>query len=419
MTWGVKEGELNRRWIGVLAAVLLAVAAAVPVATAKVKPKPVPVKTGPGVTAKTITFGILSDFSGPFAAAGKVQAPAAQMFWDDVNAKGGVCGRKVQLIIENHGYNPQTAVSEYQQIQPNILALQQLLGSPTAAAVLPLAANDHIAAGMGGWSSYFLKNTFAVTTGATYDIATIDGLQYFVNKGFVKKGDKVGMIYFAGDFGENALLGAQYAADKLGFSIIGAKISPAVQDLSTQVANFKAQGAKAIVLAAAPGQTLSVASSEKALNYDVPILGTVPTYLPTYPKTPVADQLEKELYYASPVVAWTQRSPQIKALAAEWQKKHSDLPLDGTIPWATAQAQVYYKALKIACGKHDLTREGFIRAVHAVKNLNTGLMTPLSFNVGRPSGTSVYIQRVADVPGGSKTIAGPITSPLVASYKLP
>jgi hypothetical protein len=155
------------------------------------------------------------------------------------------------------------------------------------------------------------------------------------------------------------------------------------------------------------------------LSYDVPILGLVPSYLPTYPSTPVADQLEKELYYASPIVAWTQKSPQIKALAAEWQKKHADLPLDGTVPWATAQGQVYYRALGIACAKRDLTREGFIRAVHAVKNLNTGLMTPLSFNVGRPSGTAVYIQRVADVPGGAKTVLGPLTSPLIASYKLP
>jgi ABC-type branched-subunit amino acid transport system substrate-binding protein len=409
---------MKRRLLG-WAALLAAFAVVVPVALATGAKKP-PIKTGPGVTSKTITFGIITDFTGPFAAAGKVQAPAAQMYWDDVNAAGGVCGRKVQLIVQNHGYSPPTAVSQYQSMQPKILALQQLLGSPVVGAVLPIASKDHVIVSVAGWSSYFLKNPFAVTTGATYDISEINGIQYFWNKGFLKKGDTIGMIYFAGDLGENALLGAKYAAEKLGLTLTSSKITPAVQDVSTQVASFKAKGAKAIVLAVAPGQVISVAGAEKALGYNVPIVGPGgPTYIPTYPKTPVGDQLQKELYLSSPIAAWTQKTPQMKALVAEWNRKHADLGPDGTIPWAISQGQVFRRALTIACAKRDLTREGFIRAIHAVRNLRNGLMTPLSFNVGRPSGTSDYIQRIADVPGGAQTVAGPIVSPLVAGYELP
>ena len=403
-------------WMAVLAVFAVAVPVALGTGTAA---KP-PIKMGPGVTSKSITFGVITDFSGPFAAAGKVQAPAAQMYWDDVNKAGGVCGRKVHVVIQNHGYNPQNAVSQYQQMQPNILALQQLLGSPVVAAVLPLATKDHVIVSVAGWSSYFLKNPFTVTTGATYDISEINGAQYFFNKGFIKKGDNVGMIYFAGDLGENALLGAQYAADKLGFHLIGFKLSPAVQDLSTPVASSRSKNVKAIMLGVAPGQVLSIANTEKALGYDVPMIGPGgPTYIPTYPKTPAGPQLIKELYYSSPIAAWTQKTPQMAAMTAEWMKKHADLGPDGTVPWAISQGQVFRKALTIACAKRDLTREGFIRAIHAVRNLKNGLMTPLSFNVGLPSGTSDYIQRVADVPGGATTVAGPMTSALVAGYKLP
>src|SRR3954453_16668242 len=205
---------MKRRLLG-WAAVLAIVAVAVPVALATAAKKP-PLKTGPGVTSKTITFGVITDFTGPFAAAGKVQAPAAQMYWDDVNAAGGVCGRKVSLIVQNHGYNPQNAVSQYQQMQPKVLALQQLLGSPVVAAVLPLPTKDHVIVSVAGWSSFFLKNPFTVTTGATYASWEVNGLQYFAKKGFVKKCDNIGTILFACDLWENALLGAQYAADKLG-----------------------------------------------------------------------------------------------------------------------------------------------------------------------------------------------------------
>jgi ABC-type branched-subunit amino acid transport system substrate-binding protein len=410
---------MNRRILDCVVALLTASAFAVPAAFAAGSAKPKPVKTGPGVTAKTITFGVLSDFSGVFASAGKVQAPAAVMYWNDVNRHGGVCGRKVQLAIQNTGYNPQTAVSEYQQIEPKILALQQLLGSPVVAAVLPLATKDHVVVGISAWSSYFLKNEYTVTTGATYDISLINGAQYFWNQGFIKKGGKVGLIYFAGDYGENAALGARFAADQLGFSLVEYKISPAVQDLSTQVASFKAQGVTAILLAVAPGQVISVGNAEKALGYDIPMIGPVPNYLAAYPKQPVADQLEKELYYSSPIADWNANTPQMKALTAEWMKKHGALGPDGTVPWAVSQAIMFHKALNIACARGDLTRDGFIRAVHGVRNVKTGLMTPLSFSVGKPSGTAVYIQRVADVPGGARTVAGPFTSPLVAKYSLP
>src|SRR3954464_12559066 len=109
----------------------------------------------------------------------------------------------------------------------------------------------------------------------------------------------------------------------------------------------------------------------------------------------------------------------MQALAKEWDRKHGDLGPDGTAPGAVSTGQVFLKALKIACAKRDLTGEGFIRAIHAVRNLKNGLMTPLSYTVGKPSGTSDYIQRIADVPGRAPTVAGPIRSPLLAGYELP
>src|SRR5450756_3058750 len=57
------------------------------------------VKTGRGVTADTITIAELTDLTGIFAALGKNITQANQLYWDQKNAAGGVCGRKVNLCL--------------------------------------------------------------------------------------------------------------------------------------------------------------------------------------------------------------------------------------------------------------------------------------------------------------------------------
>ncbi|MDP9135851.1 MAG: ABC transporter substrate-binding protein, partial [Actinomycetota bacterium] len=56
------------------------------------------VKTGPGVTAKTITLGQLTDLSGVFAPLATAFTQAQELYWKERNAAGGVCGRQVKLV---------------------------------------------------------------------------------------------------------------------------------------------------------------------------------------------------------------------------------------------------------------------------------------------------------------------------------
>ena len=53
------------------------------------------IKTGPGITAKTITLGVLTDLSGVFAPFGNPLTKAHQLYWKQQNANGGVCNRTV------------------------------------------------------------------------------------------------------------------------------------------------------------------------------------------------------------------------------------------------------------------------------------------------------------------------------------
>jgi ABC-type branched-subunit amino acid transport system substrate-binding protein len=60
----------------------------------------------PGVTAKTITLGLITELTGPGAAPGTGMVQAAEARIDQQNAQGGVYGRKIKLIVEDDQTNP-------------------------------------------------------------------------------------------------------------------------------------------------------------------------------------------------------------------------------------------------------------------------------------------------------------------------
>ena len=173
------------------------------------------VKTGNGVTDSDINIGVLTDLSGPFAAGAAVQVTEFQAYWEKVNTDGGICDRDVKLQVQDHGYDPQKAVSLYRSMSSNIVALQQVLGGPTSAAVLPLAQQDSVYVGGVGWASSALQYENNQLPGASYSIQAANAIDYLVDELGLAEGDKVGVVYFVGDYGSDALAGAQYAADSV------------------------------------------------------------------------------------------------------------------------------------------------------------------------------------------------------------
>src|SRR5919112_4889973 len=126
------------------------------------------VETGNGVSDSAITVGVLTDLSGPFAAGAAVQVTEFKAYWDQVNADGGVCDRDVVVDVQDHGYDPQKAVTLYRSMAPDIIALQQVLGGPTSAAVLPLAQQDEVYVGGVGWGGTALGEGSNQLPGAGY-----------------------------------------------------------------------------------------------------------------------------------------------------------------------------------------------------------------------------------------------------------
>jgi len=238
------------------------------------------VKTGTGVTADTITVGQLSDLSGPFAAVGKSITQAQQLYYDQISAAGGVCGRKINVVTKDTGYNTQNGVTQYQQLKDQVVGLSQVLGSPINAALLDQYTSDKMLTIPASNAASLLANKQIMLVGTTYDYETINTIDYALANNLIHKGDKIGHIYPQNEGGVNALQGSQYAAQKNGLTVIEKKTQPTDTDMTAQVTDLKSQGVKAIAIISNPTATASAAAVDAAQASTYRSSATTPTSSP-------------------------------------------------------------------------------------------------------------------------------------------
>ncbi|WP_435215582.1 ABC transporter substrate-binding protein [Streptomyces sp. bgisy034] len=372
------------------------------------------VKTGAGVTADTITVGILTDLSGPFAAGAAVQVAETKAYYEQLNKDGGVCDRDVKVDVQDHGYDPQKAVTLYRSMAPKVVAMQQVLGGPTSAAVLPLAQADHLYLGGFGWAGNSLKYDNAQIPGTTYSVEAANAIDYLVDELGVKKGAKVGVVYFTGDYGNDSLAGAEYAAAKRGLKIVPQEITPKDTDMSAQASALKKAGASAVVLGAAPPQLASLAGVLAAQKVNVPVIGHAPTFNPALLDTPAGPALLKNYYAVTSTAPYSSDEPGVKKAVDLYEAAAPKGAKGFEVPLAYAQAELLTDAMKGACEAGNLTPEGVVEAMRKTSDLDLDglLTTPLDYtDSSQPPTRTVFISRAdADTPGGLKlgeTFEGP------------
>lgn len=358
------------------------------------------VKTGEGVTADSIRLGVLTDLTGVFAALGKDITNANSLYWEQRNADGGVCDRKVELDIKDTGYVPQNGVKLYSGMKSDILAMQQTIGSPINTALKDTYEADKIVNLPSAWARNLTDIKGTAVVGSTYDVEMVNGYDYMLKNNLVKPGDTVGHIYFEGEYGANGFKGSQYMAEKHGFKLIEGKIKATDQDMTPFITKFKAAGVKMIVLTTAPTQTASAAGVAQAQGLDVPILGSNPVFAPGLLGGPAAAALKKNLYFSAPISSFDKNPDLLEAYQAKFP---GGTPSLGVI-FGTGMAELMNQILEQACDNGDLTRDGMLQALSELQDVDTGgLVVPIDgFELGQSPSKQSFILRPADVPGGAK-----------------
>jgi len=94
-----------------------------------------------GVTADSILFGQAAVLEGPASALGQGMRAGILAAFDEVNAKGGVNGRKLKLVSRDDGYEPGRTIGQTKKLieEDKVFALIGPVGTPTSAAAQPIA----------------------------------------------------------------------------------------------------------------------------------------------------------------------------------------------------------------------------------------------------------------------------------------
>ncbi len=240
-----------------------------------------------GVTDKEIRIGTLLDLSGALASAGKDARDGMQMRVDEINAQGGINGRQLRLLVEDHGYDPKKAVLGAQKLidRDGIFAVVGQLGTATMMASAPLLRQKD--------TVNFMPLTATALTYEPPQPLMFAYLPSYVDQlskampPFLKQVNarKVCVIYQDDEFGQEILRGAEAGLKAAGLPVVErTSYKRGATDFSSQVARTAAAGCDAVVLGTVIRETVGVMTEARKIGYKPAFVSTVSAYSATVPK---------------------------------------------------------------------------------------------------------------------------------------
>lgn len=368
------------------------------------------VKTDFGVTDTTITLGVLTDVSNIYTATAVPMVSGTQIYADEVNDGGGLCGRELVIDVQDHGSDSATATQLFQGMQDEVLGFGIILGSPQQDGLKEFITNAEITAILAGWSTTALDTPYFVLAGTTYPLETINGLSWLEEQGMIAPGDTIGYINVPGPFGADARSGGQYFADENGYTLLGIEITGKETDLAAQVDQLKAAGVSAVYVSTGPGSYNQAAVAMKAAGLNVPLITNTPGYagFQIAPDAPAADFILENGYVTTSMMPFgNPESPTAVAVAEAFDLEYATDKnrQDANVNFGYGAMAIFGDAIKAACDAGDLTRAGIQAALGTLTSVDTGVLVPLDYsNPEKSPSLTTYVLRPSDTAAGAAVL---------------
>ena len=375
-------------------------------------------KAGPGVdvTNKTITLGILSPYSGPVAdPIGKPLALGVKVYFDSVNANGGIDGYKVKFLEEDTQYNPQLQVQLYNQIHNQVLMIADSLGTPTTFAIKDLAAADHMLVSAATLSSALAREKYLILVGTPYRLQVENAFDYVVKQLGVQN-PSVGIIYQNDEYGQDGLTGYKEAVSFYHLHD-AAQATYAVTDTNytAQISQLKASGAKYVFITAIPTATAGIIVTAYKLGYNPQWILQSPAFAQALLAVPGLGALLSHDWLVSQGATWGDTSqPGMAQMLNDVAKYAPNQKPDGFFQFGYTESKITYEILKKALDNNDITRDGLLTAFESLKSVDLGgLLPPVTYgsspNDRVPTRDSIVFVIDPTQPTGVKPLSADFT----------
>ena len=363
-----------------------------------------------GSSSGPIEVGSWSPLSGPIAPSGTQTAAGAKAAFDEINAAGGIHGRKINFTTLDNAYDPQQTIQAARKLvgEKKVVAIVAANGTAPTAATFPFVLQQSkvpILFTYGGAAAWYTppqaglfgaqtlyeeqgKNIaeWAVSNGAKNIVVVHDDPKAFVN------------------VADSVVAGATAKDSSVQVSKVAVKLS--TTDYSPVVAQVKTKKPDAVVLIVPVPEAAAYLKQAKLQGVTAQTYGYAPDADPGLLK--LAGDAAEGFHTLSLTKLPTDTSdPAVAAYVAALKKYATDQTPSFYSIYTYAGAKAFAKILEGIDG--DITAESIGRAVESAGVIDTGLLPPLSFTSSQHLGTNEVIR--LEVKNGAFAADGDFMAP--------
>lgn len=364
-----------------------------------------------GSSSDTIKLGAWLPLSGPGAAAGEPQRVGGDVYFKLLNDRGGINGRKVEWITKDNAYDTQQTVQAARELigQDRVVAIVNANGTAQTEATFPFVLEQskvpilNTYGGAENWYSPPRAGLFGIQT--LYEDQAAALAKWAVEDG----AKKVLVIHSDPAAFVNVAKQVAPVAEKedSGVSVDLLSVKFQTTDYAPIVSQVRAQRPDAVITILTAPEAAAYLKEAKLQGFSAPAYGYAPD-AQTATLTLGGDAAEG--YHA---VSWfklpTDNSPELKEYRDAMAKYAPDAPVDFSTLIGFAYAKAFAEIAKTVGG--DITSESIVAAYEEAKDVETGIMPPLTFSDTQHLGAT-DLQRVT-VKGGRWTAEGDFFTPPV------
>jgi branched-chain amino acid transport system substrate-binding protein len=231
----------------------------------------------PASAQESIKLGLVAAMSGQSAKSGEAIVRGLTIAADEINAKGGVLGKKIEIIVRDDESNPaKGAIAARELVQrEKVAALFGGLDTPVSLAIVPFANSSKVPF-MGVWAAGTPITRNGAPENYVFRVSAVDEIvdealvAYAIKKYGAKK---PGMILINNPWGESNEKGLRKALETRTMPFAGIeKFETNDVDVVPQLTRLKAAGADALFLVANVAPSAQVVKSLDRMGWDVPIV---------------------------------------------------------------------------------------------------------------------------------------------------
>jgi ABC-type branched-subunit amino acid transport system substrate-binding protein len=322
-------------------------------------------------SANKIILGQSAPFTGPAAQLGIQFHEGAKLWFEQVNAAGGIAGRAIEIRKMDDGYEPdRCAANTAKLIEDDVFGLFGYIGTPTSLAALPLATKARMPflapfTGAPGLREPFNKHVFHLR--ASYNDETALIVKQLTNLGL----NKIAVFYQNDAYGKAGLDGVTQALAALNLKPVA---QATVERNSVQV-----DGAVKTLMAGAPDAVVQISAYKSCAAfirtarkagyggtfYNVSFVGTqaLVEELGRDGAGVVVSQVVPSPYYAARPIA--------REFAEAARKAGAETSINFSAMEGYLSAKLVTEGLRRSPSKTP-TREGLIQGIESIGNHSFG-----------------------------------------------